>query len=261
MSAIITVTKSYLNDISSKLGANVMKKILILICFLCAVTLLGDTIERKAIKYYQQLEDTEYQLGNNEFRKPYRIISLGKSCSSALHLREFKLSHEAFPFDWLVTPFDSLFNLLVYDFKDFFSKNNLEQRGTKPSSIPIYETKYGTLHLHDFMIGRSIDEQYDQIKEKYKRRIDRLRIVLNSDQFVYFIRTDISQQQAYKLVTQINKTWPALHYMLVAIGDGLEHKNNWNMENVKNFYVSPNCSIFPKYAEWQSIFKKLHLIA
>lgn len=237
------------------------KRYMFLVFFLSSTSLIGNKTDQEAIEYYQQLEDDEYQWSSNEFRTPHTIISLGRSCSAALHIREFKLSQEAFPFDWLVTPFDSLYSLLLYDFQDFFSKNNLEQRGTKPSSIPVYETKYGTLHIHDFLIGSSIDEQYDLIKEKYMRRIRRFRMILNSGRLVYFVRTDISKGQAYKLVTYISKTWPHLTYVLVAVGDQLEHKNDWNMDNVRNFYVSPKLSTFQKTTEWQSIFKKLHLIA
>src|SRR5271156_6690476 len=48
-------------------------------------------------------------------------ISLGHSCGPAIHLRYFKLRTEAYPFDWITSHFDSLYQALKDDFKYFLS--------------------------------------------------------------------------------------------------------------------------------------------
>ncbi len=44
------------------------------------------------------------------------VISLGAACAPAWQIRNFTEQETAFPFDWLVLPFNSLLEILRNDF-------------------------------------------------------------------------------------------------------------------------------------------------
>lgn len=132
-------------------------------------------------------------------------MPIGSSCKVAWYLRKHGYREKAFPFDWTVIPINSAITLLNNDFHDFFEASNLlfleptyrllfkndedSPELTKDIVTPVYDTKYNILYVHDF--SKAGVEEYDFIKQKYMKRVERLRDIWNSKKYkIYCIYDD-----------------------------------------------------------------------
>lgn len=216
-------------------------------------------------------------------------ISLGADCEPAIQLRDFNLRQEAYPFDWLmIHDFRGLYTLLAEHFQHFLDKEWLEYR-----KAYIYNKRYDIKFFHDFplsnkplssslqdlddhMYGGFFDslasnflDYLPTIAQKYKRRIKRFYIALQSGSPIYFFRTHyITPFQARKLVYFFTQNFPYLNFKLIAIHSLSHCKGNWNIPHVESFYIDPklfsiNLNEMKRIetSEWIKIFKKLRLIS
>lgn len=129
------------------------------------------------------------------------IIPLGLNCDVAHFLRKNGLRKSAFPFDWNITPIETVIQLIENDFEDFLSPHNLtylsptprvlfKEEGTNLEFIdemitPVICRKYRMLFPHDFSAGGELD--LESVQSKYRNRIDRLRNLLSSDKKLTFV--------------------------------------------------------------------------
>ena len=90
-----------------------------------------------------------YILETNNDKRPYDIvISLGDMCQVAWQLSHHNLRGPAFPFDWVITPFDSLYLFLMHEGFGFLDRDNLV---VVHDEIPhIEDSLYRIKLLHDF---------------------------------------------------------------------------------------------------------------
>ena len=98
-----------------------------------------------------------------------QIVSLGWFCSTASELDRMGLRDTSFPFDWLGTPLQSIFDLIDNHFEDFLTydllyQNTKEKRGYK-------NIKYDLVFFHEFSRHHPLADQIEAVQEKYKRRI------------------------------------------------------------------------------------------
>ncbi len=75
------------------------------------------------------------------------VISLGTNCEAAFNIRNTFETERAYPFDWWITPIQSVPAILRDRFQLEVAAHNLVHPGT-PTSI--LNRKYGLLHHHDF---------------------------------------------------------------------------------------------------------------
>ena len=109
------------------------------------------------------------------------VIPLGADCSCTTYLKNFKLRHFSYPFDWLFKiTFENRITLIENHFQDFLVKENLRFFDKNPNAIltdnenDYYEdTKYGTQFLHDFIHDLEFNQSFQNVQEKYNRRIER----------------------------------------------------------------------------------------
>lgn len=202
------------------------------------------------------------------------IISLGYRCQPAMQLRFNNLRFLAYPFDWLITPFESMYELINNDFQDFMLKENLVYRrnflysddnGAFVSKIytHIWEKKYNVIFRHDFPLNAKFMEKYSEVLEKYSRRIQRFLGELNSNKHIYFIRQSITKKEATKLVNLLTTKFSGLKFTLVAIDSSEEIKSPWNIEHVKNYYM-PIPTPYLRDGNnllWTNLFKNLGLLS
>src|SRR5262245_43310694 len=124
-------------------------------------------------------------------------ISLGGSCQIAHQLRLNQIRSAAFPFDWIITPVESLCAFIESDFRDFLAPENLRLNVNMDPDPPCVEdARYNVLFPHDFPHDVSFLREIEHVKAKYQRRIDRFRTVLASDAKVLLMRTDIERGHA-----------------------------------------------------------------
>lgn len=129
------------------------------------------------------------------------LIPIEIDCSVTHYLRKKKKRFQAFPFDWNVTPISSAIHLIQNNFVDFLKRENLvflpstnrmlfEENGVdlKVSHeiiTPVVDRKYKILLPHDF--SAKGEDDLDLVKQKYERRIQRLKRSLEESREVVFI--------------------------------------------------------------------------
>lgn len=160
-------------------------------------------------------------------------ISLGDECQAAHQLFLNGMRHAAYPFDWLETPFDSLYRLIECEFAGFLARENLEFRGRT-----IAETKFRVNIDHDFPIVPEFMPFYDQVRQRYDRRIARFLADLRSSQRIVFLRVNLTRAEAVRLTALLDLRYPNLDYLLVAIGHQEEMKTPWELPKVRNVHIA-----------------------
>lgn len=174
------------------------------------------------------------------------LISLGKNCNIAHNLRAIGLRDAAYPFDWMISDFDAICAAFEDDFQKFLDPASLKE-GEDPREIIDY---YGLRYRHDFprngyevtlnetetLLFGSIREDWrdfiDAVREKYQRRINRLKKVLKGTDYVYLIRYQITKDEALQLRNIIASQYPELQFTFIAVNDAIEH--DWGLDEIKN---------------------------
>jgi len=112
----------------------------------------------------------------------YTAIPFGSRCSSAVACNYAQIRKTSLPFDWTVPTFpNKIKNVLLNDFDEFIPtdiSNNVQtiQRIQQPE----IKTKYGFSLVH-------FNENIDVGIETYKRRIERLKEILNTSDTKYYV--------------------------------------------------------------------------
>ncbi len=116
------------------------------------------------------------------FTKTYDIIySIGYDCTCARYLAKYSLRSFAGPFDWItLCDYPTRMSYILNGFENFLNKDDLEflprppeKDYLNPYTIDFYNKRDNFHFFHDFPKGKSLDESFPFIKEKYNRRIKR----------------------------------------------------------------------------------------
>lgn len=203
-------------------------------------------------------------------------ISLGTHCVAAYMLNHHHIRTVSFPFDWLSTPFSALYAVIEDDFSTFFLKDYLYIPPEKPSQV--IDGKTGIIYTHDFptkdivnpdkrdgddgygVVGTIVDnflDFYESVNEKYQRRINRLRDVLNSTNQVVFFRYDCNRQEAVILRDLIQRKYPSLNFKLVIIN--YSYSDSWNEPLIQNYFMPAERAWDINGSEWPAIFREQNL--
>lgn len=128
-------------------------------------------------------------------KKKYDLyISLGAACSTSTTLRKTNLQFWSYPFDWLAgsTLYDRV-KILINNFDGWLNKEDLEFISEYNGVIPrnFYKNiKTNINYLHDFKYKVPLDDCYDEVIEKYNRRISRLFNQIKNADNVCFVYID-----------------------------------------------------------------------
>ena len=134
-------------------------------------------------------------------RKYDLIFGLGPACSCTQTIRRAGLQLLSFPFDWIGpktdTPeYDSdvrrRVDFICAGFAGWFKSGDFECLGDISSTgkACCFNRDLKLLFIHDFPIGRPIEESFDGILGKYRRRIARFQELLASARHVLVVRID-----------------------------------------------------------------------
>ncbi len=104
-------------------------------------------------------------------KKYDNFISIGFFCSVAQELERIGLRSTSGPFDWLICSADGMSRLIESRFEHFLDTNVLLQDPAQRNHY--YNPIYGIWFYHDFSKYKSLEEQIDNVKKKYRRRISR----------------------------------------------------------------------------------------
>lgn len=161
------------------------------------------------------------------------VFGLGKNCSLASIFNRIGLRKRSYPFDWNVTTFKILCNLIENDFEDFLNPSNLLWSNQKTF---IEELRYGVEFYRDFfeikkqenpsekwMITDDVSDRqiYENVLKRYLRRVARFYAVLNSGKPIVLFRFDnpdsISKEQALHLYDLLKMKAPHSNFHLIFI--------------------------------------------
>jgi len=205
----------------------------------------------------------------------YECIGLGETCTVAAALEVFNLRNAAYPFDWIISEYRSVCNILEEDFQDFLNPDYLSIHPNFHGVI----NKYGLVFVHDFpTVGYTGELNIDaplnedilhpdwinalpEIEKKYLRRIERFRHACMSNKKIFFIRHQgiKSVQEACVLRNILKKSYPNLDFILIIVGNDSSFAEPWDEPNIKNYYLKQT-SVWNDVNEWATIFKDLGLV-
>jgi len=211
---------------------------------------------------------------SDDISHEYECISLGEVCTTAAALEAFGLRNTAYPFDWTISQYQSLCDILRNDFQDFLNPDYFSIRLDNHGII----NKYGLVFVHDFPTIHTSDDLENkdlineaeldpnwvnflpEIQKKYARRIQRFHDICMSDKKIYFIRHRgiETQEQACILRNILQTTYPHLDFTLVIIGHNESFAAQWEEKNIKNYYLN-DTAVWNDVAEWKKIFIDLGL--
>ncbi|OVE34514.1 peptidase [Priestia aryabhattai] len=136
---------------------------------------------------------------------PYSaIFSLGDLCLTSIQLRENNLRNFAGILDWVSSHDLKKVNLLLKNqFADFLNPNNLKIiQYVSEWDLLVWDEVYNIGFNHDFKTDKNTLSHlggYEEVKEKYDRRIQRFLEKLSTGQRLLFIRTEASREEAAEL--------------------------------------------------------------
>ena len=146
-----------------------------------------------------------YNFNNIETFTNIIHIPMSYDCSSANKLRDIGKKMISYCFDWNIKTIDAIYSLIKNDFKDFLNKeyliygnktfhhkyNNNETQ--YKDLIPVFNTKYNMLFIHDFT-NDSI-EDYNLNYDKYTRRIKRfIEDISNKKNTIIILYSDLTDE-------------------------------------------------------------------
>lgn len=204
------------------------------------------------------------------------IISLGFCCAVASILETHNLRKYAFPFDWIWSPFNGLCDLLEHDFIDFLNPSYLIPQGRG-----LFNMRYSITFHHDFpvfvndsheVLCANYMDYYEEVLEKYTRRIKRFNEVMHSNKRVILIRgryTVLEQEQrSYDEIKRLRdillEKYPSGNWTLVVLDNHQDFNKDWGLERVKTFYLTNHTDPWGggggDSASWVSILGSLGLL-
>lgn len=189
------------------------------------------------------------------------IVNLGRDCQTQFQLKKHGLQKEALPFDYLITPFSALRKILLADFEGYTASDNflfVEQVNEKW----VKDIRYETRLIHDFKLEPNFMTDFEIVKEKYVRRIDRFRKILIESQKILFVRKDLESQEALELEQILGKLYPHLDFQLAALTSNIAMTLDYNSPRIRSFYLrQPTPYVWSgDTASWRDIFVALQLL-
>lgn len=163
------------------------------------------------------------------------IINLGGDCQVAYQLQTNGLRQYALPFDALITPYETLQKILEHNCDGFMTQDNFVLADDEKYAL---DQKYGSRLIHDFKLNKEeFLTDYEEIATKYQRRIERLQYLTMNSEYPLFIRKHITKEQAIKLRDTLSTIRQGKPFLLVALDGTEEMQSDWQLENVRNYYL------------------------
>ena len=122
------------------------------------------------------------------------IVSLGYFCSIALELERMGLRSCSLPFDWCISNFEGVIDLINNHFEDILNENLLYQKENNRSYY--LNCKYKIQFFHDFNQYEILGDQLPAVKEKYDRRIKRFyHVIKQPTLFIRYISSEDGNEE------------------------------------------------------------------
>ncbi|MBK3494481.1 peptidase [Viridibacillus sp. YIM B01967] len=194
------------------------------------------------------------------------IFSLGDLCLTSIQLKKHQLRPYSGVFDWVATPDLSKVNMLLRNrFFNLMNSDNLRIIGPAGDSmICVSDDYYHFVSNHDFGTDKNSLTHigsYDDVMEKYNRRIVRFLNKMESSKRILFVRTEGSFEDVAVLQSVLQGLVKNDFSILL-----INHENvngivekNWPLSNVYAVEF-PNVDIWEgNHQLWDEILKGINL--
>ena len=158
------------------------------------------------------------------------VISLGAACGTAYQIRTHFPHAKAFPLDWLITPFDSLFALIEDDFRNLAPEEHLRYG----DDGIVYNHAVPLLFPHDFEKSGVIGDSHwkpsiDRANSRFAYLVNRLHDTLRTSASIAFVRHQganvlgsdiiprVSSEKVNRLCDLIENKYPNLDFDLFLV--------------------------------------------
>lgn len=208
--------------------------------------------------------------------EPFLAISLGYNCWPAAHLQDHALRKRSFPFDWLVTSFEAIYQILETDFYGFLDIRHFSLLSAVAVNKTIHNAEFG----HDFNFANWKQEiegfvplndigkkEYEDLISRYQRRIARFYKIFELGIPIYLFRWKITKDQAHKLYDLFSKKFPNSDIHLICLHDiEKEAIEDWGHPKIKHYPIGWDGKPLGPIAnrsrnpEWTRIFTDLGLL-
>ncbi len=208
--------------------------------------------------------------------EPFLAISLGYNCWPAAHLQDHALRKRSFPFDWLITSFEAIYQILETDFYGFLDMRHF----TLDSAMPVNKNIFNAIFGHDFNIVNWKEEgegfiplneigkrEYEDLISRYQRRIARFYKIFELGIPIYLFRWRITEDQALKLYDLLTMKFPNSDIHLICLHDSRKDAFvDWGHPKIKHFSIGWDgkplgpVSNRSRNSEWTRIFADLGLL-
>lgn len=148
----------------------------------------------------------------SEIQRSYNaIFSLGQNCYPSIHLQRHRLRPFSGVFDWILShSLKDVNRLLENKFSNFLNINNLSfvSYWSNGTELMLKDNFYNVNSAHDFQVPPNTPTSwpsYPEIKEKYKRRIERFFKTLETSEWILFVRLGGTYNEIVDLEKMLNK--------------------------------------------------------
>lgn len=192
-----------------------------------------------------------------------KIISLGLDCQPAHYIRTLSKQTEAYPFDWLITPIETLPKIIEHGpesiFYDAAQFEDLQEK--RPSHAAIKHKALGVVFFHDFPVHQALGAM-PQVQAKYRHLSSRWHDTLSGKLNILFIRHYANKQNAIDLRDAIHRQHPKLPFELLVVNEGPSDKDPWGIEGIynRNIEATTTGNWTGDSTGWTNIFKEFDLI-
>lgn len=209
-------------------------------------------------------------------KKYHKIIGLGSNCEVTWNIRSHFNGVQAYPFDWWMTPFHALLQILDDRFNGLFEEKNIQVPADKKTVI---DTKYNLMYHHDFMkdeqgliVPEQISAQLPKLKDKYAFLADRFmnetkgKKVLfvrnrcgNDPQYLKGDYGDIQPEQCIEIYKRLLPLLPETQFDLLVTNkpgfDAFQYGNsNIFSDSITDYHDSNDYMVSPR--GWSEMFER-----
>lgn len=186
--------------------------------------------------------------------KNYNLIySIGTDCACASYMKMANLRSFSSPFDWLThADFKTRMNLILNDFENFLNIEDLVFLEKDPNIINddkcdyYHNIKNDFYFYHDFETGKSLEQTFPTIKEKYNRRIKRFYQTIKENEKILLIwfahNWETPDDEIIALCKKICEKFDKQIDFLI-----IEHDENMKVGEVKKANLASNIIIYNLY--------------
>lgn len=171
-------------------------------------------------------------------------VSLGRNCEVAFQFRRIFKKDYAHYFHWLVTPFDSLLEILGNDFEGAFAKENLVATDDPDMIVDRrYRMKYHSPFKKELgrdLSGPRFDALHAEALDKYRFLAERFRTLAGSgNKVAYFVKVDEAdaRSKAVALRDLLSGRYPGHDFQLVILQQAELAEADWGERRIANRYL------------------------